>query len=246
MISELNQNGVGDITHVFSGLITGILLIVVGVITLFRNRNNRVNQAFLGFLTGIGLYFCIDSSMFIYSEFAFDILNLLRDLSICCLIIGLSLGAFATIIIQYGKSTAFNPRILIPWVIGSVLLVGLGIIGDSLMSGSDHHADAHFEYSRLFLGWIGITGSMILFSLIITVNLLMLIRDSTADFRIRLLKILAGFIIIISLLLIFDIGFTLEVIESLIENLIIHISMHLGIIIGSILILNAFWSPLTE
>ncbi|MFX0211026.1 MAG: hypothetical protein ACFFDT_33920 [Candidatus Hodarchaeota archaeon] len=245
IITNINQLSFDEATHIFSGLLTGLLLILVGFITLSRNKNNRVNQAFLGFFSGLGLHFCLDSILFIFQELPIESLNLLRDLSILFLILGLSIGALATIIIHYGEGSIINPRVLIPWTLGTIFIAFLGVINDSLKSG-DHHADAHFEYNRSLLGWIGITGIAIVFTILIVYNLLILIRDSEKDFRLRLLKMISGFILIIVLTVAFDTGSAIEILEVLTENLIIHLSMHLGIIFGSILILNAFWTPLTE
>jgi membrane-bound metal-dependent hydrolase YbcI (DUF457 family) len=245
MITTLTQLSFDEATHIFSGLLTGLLLILVGLITLSRNKNNRVNQAFLGFFVGLGLHFGLDSTLFIFQELPIESLNLLRDLSLLCLILGLSIGAFATVIIHYGEGSVINPRVLIPWTLGTLLSAFLGIINDTLKSG-DHHAEAHFEYNRSLLGWIGITGIAIVFSLLIVYNLLILIRESETDFRLRLLKMISGFILIIVLTLTFDTGSAIDILEVLTEDLIVHLSMHLGIIIGSIVILNAFWTPLTE
>lgn len=245
--------------HVVLSSVSGIIFLIIGCIALLRNRNNRLNQISLGFFAFPGSYQIFDALLVFYGanpNSDINVLNLLRDISIGALIIGLAFGALVSLIISYGENVIFNKKFLIIYIIGVLVLLLGGIFGDFISKeiasnemlpilAIANSSNVYIEINRNAIGWIGISGSFILFTSIIMYELIILLRE-TSDIILRkkILSLLIGFLLSISILFLFDISFAFSFIE---QNLLgifeLHFLMHLGVILGSLLVLSAFLTP---
>ncbi|MHA2362690.1 MAG: DUF7282 domain-containing protein [Candidatus Hodarchaeales archaeon] len=239
--------------HIIFSFLSGIFLIVIGLMNLSRNFKNRLNQVFLGFYAGIGNFQIFDA-LLVFSDVgvSLQVNNLLRDISIASLIIGLGFGVLGVLIIQYGEDFIFQKNIVFTSLITIMILLIVSLLGDdigiSTNSGGtygDAGAGAHTATFRNEYGWLGITSSFVLFSGIIIYSLFTLLRKAERDLKIKLLRILIGFTLAISMLFLFDIAFVFEFVQKgFMGDFFIHILGHLGVVIGNLLILSAYWTPL--
>jgi hypothetical protein len=238
--------------HILLSILSGLVLIGVGILNVSRNRTVRLNQIFFAFFVFIALYQIFDALM-VYLGASSDnlVLNLVRDLSIASLVLGLGAGALSGMMIHYGEDIFFEQRNLLTGLAIVGILIFLGILGDSsnisggggLYGGSGTHA----EISRDAIGWIGITGSFIVFSGILIYTLITLLPKIDSELRSRVIRLLLGFIFVIGLLFLFDIAFEFEFVsQGFMGDSIMHFLMHEVIVLGVLFVLSAFWTPLKE
>lgn len=246
--------------HVVLSSISGIIFLIVGIIALFRDKNNILNQIACGFLGFPGGYQIFDAILVYYSASStanLEILNFLRDISILFLIIGLAFGALVSLIIRYGVDAVLTKKFIFSGgVLVVVLLLG-GIFGDAIIKEINpaestqpglfiaSSTGEYAEPSRNMFGWIGITGSFILFTAIILYELVALIRETTeVVLKNKIIRLVIGLVLSISLIFLFDISFAFDIVrQGFIGIFVIHFLMHIGIIVGSLLVLSAFYNP---
>lgn len=237
--------------HIIFSSISGLSLCIAGGVVLSRDRSARLNKMFLGFFTGIGLHQIFDGIMtyFLYGVEDINVANIVRELSIVSLILGLSFGSLVALNLYY-KETLFTTRKLLLWGSLTVVLVIFGIIGDYVTlvgSGGYGYGDHTPSKIRELLGWIGITGSILIYSGIIVIFLFLLVRE-IVDSRVqrKILGILVGFILINLVVFFFDIAFTFPLFAQIIAEPILHFLIHLLALLGGLLTIGVLWSPMSS
>lgn len=240
--------------HIILSILSGVVLISVGLINITRNFSIRLNQIFFVFFLFIALYQIFDA-LLVYLGINSDnlVLNTVRDLSILFLVLGLAAGAFSGLMIHYGEDIFFEQRNLGIGLAIILSLLILGLLGDSVMidesgsGGAYGGSGAHIATDRSPIGWIGITGSFLIFSGIIVYTLVTLLPKVDNQLKTRILRLLAGFLLAIILLFLFDVAFAFEFIsEGFMGDSIFHFLMHETIVLGVLFVLSAFWTPVKE
>ncbi|UCG00351.1 MAG: hypothetical protein JSW11_11950 [Candidatus Heimdallarchaeota archaeon] len=237
--------------HVIFSSISGLLLCVAGGVVLSRDRSARLNKMFLGFFTGIGLHQVFDGIMtyFLFGLEDINNANIVRELSIVTLILGLSFGSLVALNLYY-KETLFTSTKLLIWGSLTVLLIIFGIFGDYVTlveTGGYGYGDHEPGKIRELFGWIGITGSILIFSGIIVVFLFLLIRE-VVDTRVqrKIIGITVGFILINLVVFFFDISFAFAPFSAVIAQPILHFLIHLIALLGVIITITVLWSPMSS
>jgi hypothetical protein len=206
---------------------------------------------FLGFFTGIGLHQIFDGIMtyYLFGLEDVNVANIIRELSIITLILGLSSGSLVALNLYY-KETLFTSTKLIVWGSLTVILIIFGIIGDYVIlveTGGYGYGDHEPGKIREFFGWIGITGSILIFSAIIVVFLFLLIRE-VVDTRVqrKIIGITVGFILINLVVFFFDISFAFSQFGAIIGQPIFHFLIHSIALLGALLNIIVLWSPMSS
>lgn len=248
--------------HYITGFASAILLLIVGLLMLSRNSSSRVNQLLFGFFAGYGLFETIDATMaFIASQKSFDtdLINLLLDLELIAVIIGIAFAGLAILVIRYGQSTVLAMNNLALWGLGTIVFAASAVIGNSYrphdltVQPGNVHAHFHIEIIRDALGWIGVLGAVIFFTGIIVFVLFQLIRDKDLDSetKSRLKRLLIGFILIIGMVVSLDFivitqNSIIPGLSALIADNVTHSLFHVFIFLGELLILWSFWTQIAE
>lgn len=238
-----------DFLHVSLGLLAGSLLIVLGFVTLSRDKDYRLNQLFSTFFLLIALFFILDSALVFLSteEIVSDpfALNLLRDMYLVSLIIGLAVGGIAAVYIRYGMEMTYSRKLMLVGGVTLFAILVLGLLGDSVVvsghgheSGEGHHG---LEISRNLGGWAGVVGSLVLFLSIMGYYIGFTAITSDQETKSRLIRLLAGQLLMVGVSMIFDVSFAFNVIGQLVDNDLIHLTLHLVVVAGGILSLSSFW-----
>jgi hypothetical protein len=178
-----------------------------------------------------------------------NVANIVRELSIVSLILGLSFGSLVALNLYY-KETLFTTTKLLIWSSLTVVLIIFGIIGDYVTlvgSGGYNYGDHTPSKIREFLGWIGITGSILIYSGIIIFFLFLLVRD-LVDSRVqrKILGILVGFILINVVVFFFDIAFAYPLFAQIIAEPFFHLLAHTIALLGGLLTIGVLWTPMSS
>ncbi|MHA2226462.1 MAG: hypothetical protein ACXAC8_14730 [Candidatus Hodarchaeales archaeon] len=231
--------------HIIFSSTSGLLLCVAGGVVLSRGRSQRLNKMFLGFFSGIGLHQVFDAIMnyFLFGPKDINLANILRDLSIISLIIGLSFGSLVALNLYY-KETLFTSTKLLIWGSLTSILILFGIIGDYVTLGGYYDQPSTI---REIFGWIGITGSILIYSGIIVVFLTLLTRE-IVDTRVqrKIIGITVGSILINLVAFFFDVSFAFPLFREIIAQPIFHFLVHLIALIGGIITIAVLWSPISS
>lgn len=237
--------------HIVFSFISGMLLCIAGGVVLSRDRNARLNKMFLGFFTGVGLHQIFDGIMtyYLFGLEDINVANIVRELSIITLILGLSSGSLVALNLYY-KETLFTSTKLLIWGSLTVILIVFGVIGDYVTlveTGGYGYGDHEPGKIRELFGWIGITGSILIFSGIIVIFLFLLIRE-VVDTRVqrKIFGITVGFILINLVVFFFDISFAFAPFGAIIAEPIFHFLIHSVALLGALLTIIVLWSPMSS
>lgn len=229
--------------HIILGTISGFIFITVGLLNLVRHRRNRIDQIFFGFFAFIALSQIFDALLVWFSASSVDeaLLNLLRDISLVSLLLGLGCAAFTGTILHFGEERVFSRKYLMFEGVLTGLILFLGIFGDYMTSEEQSGTGGlHFAIERDILGWTGISGAFLIFSLIFLISLISLIPSAERDLKISLLKLITGFVLSVPVLFLFDISFAVPFVrQRLVEDYLINFVMRFAIVLGA---LSVFWA----
>ncbi len=231
--------------HVIFSIFSAILIQIAAILILSRNKHSKTNQFFFAFLTGVGLHQFFDALMVIgiiilnNNTFA----NFFKDLSISALIVGLSFGALAVLLIFYGEKILAQ-NIQIGWWIFTLVFTLLGVLGDYVKTATTSYYYIPGK-TRTEIGWIGVLVPVVVFTAIILIYLAMLsIQAVEPALKKRLILMLIGFIFIIAIVMLFDTAFVNPSFAQFISDNIRHFIAHLIAIIGGFILVYAVWNPL--
>ena len=255
--------------HFIASFISGVLLVIVGFAVLSRDKKSEINKSFFAFFLLMGLYELLTA----YQVILLNGLNIFisnaggpilmsgtlgadisRALLTTLFITALSCGAAGTIMINYGVNNVLNKRTLSLGGIIVALLVILSVSHEvtatptmammqkmmSMMGGMMSNV-----VNRDIFGWIGFYLSIIIFTAIIVVELGIRIVQDANPVRSKMIRLLIGSILVISILSFFDYMQVSGNNMDLMVNLTSHALLHIITFAGELLILSAFWSPIT-
>ncbi|MHA2363941.1 MAG: hypothetical protein ACXAC7_08275 [Candidatus Hodarchaeales archaeon] len=240
--------------HIMLSLLAGVILLLVAVISLMRDKTARINQLFSLFFLFGAIRFLSDSILVWIADQGEDVgspelYNFFRDFIVGSLILSLALGSYAVYKIFYGDSINYSDKSIVVSFLIFILTFILSIFGDFVKSEeSNSHTHSHgFTVQRESFGWIGIIIALIFFSAIISYYIYSLYIVSDPELQNRLLRLFGGFAIVLITFFLFDIAEFVEEIEKVvIQNDFGHFLLHLLTISGAIIILSTFWTPLTK
>lgn len=254
--------------HFIASFISGILLILVGLAVLSRDKKSAINQLFFAFfilisfyelltalqvilLNGFKIFIPGTSGPFITS--GSFISNVLRSLLTTAFILALVCGATGTLMINYGISEILNRKVLGLGGIVTVILLVVSISHETTIAVSMQKMNTMMTMmggmmsnavSRDLFGWIGFYLSIIIFTSIIVIGLGIRIINDSNPVRSKMIRLLVGSIMVISILTLFDIIQVTGQYMDLMLNLGTHALLHIITFAGELLILSAFWSPI--
>lgn len=235
--------------HSTLNLVSGFLLIIIGIIAILRNKKARTNQFIAGFFFSLAVYEFFDGfTAAFHKDPSLDLLNGLRDVAIAFLILSLSFALLTVLVINYGENVILKPeRLIIGGGVVAAFIV-LGILGDSQqgMMGMGDGMAMNMIVNRNELGFIGITGSILFFSTLIIILLLVPIKNIDDDAaKSKLMQLFSGFLLIITVVFILDLRLIIpEIGTVIIQNDWFHILLHVILFTGELIILRVFWIPL--
>ena len=254
--------------HFIASLTSGILLVIVGLAVLSREKKSEINQSFFAFfiliaayefltalqvilLNGMRIFLTNGSGPYIMSgSFIADIS---RALLTTTFILALACGAIGTLMINYGVSSILSRRTL--GLGGSVvaLLIILSVsheqttkVSTSMMNSMMMMMGGMMSnvVNRDIFGWIGFYLTIILFSGLIIIGLGVRIIQDSNSVRSKMIRLLVGSILVISVLSFFDFIQVTRTHMDLMLNLGTHALLHVNTFAGELLILSAFWTPI--
>ena len=228
-------------THILLSPLSGILLVIAAVFVLLRDPKYRINQYFMVFLAGLGLYQIFDGFMYqaLFIDGNNELSNLLRDLSLASLIIGLSFGAIASITIYYGEEYFSSPTRIVPALLGVVVLILGSVFFDSTRLTPER------TQTRDVIGWAAMLATFLVLGTLIVlypIKLLQNVVDPNVQTKIKQLAI--GLFLIIFVLFLFDIAFVVTLILTLVANDFIHLVVHLLVLGGAVVCVKVLSEPL--
>ena len=255
--------------HFIASFISGVLLVIVGIAVLSRDKKSEINKSFFAFFLLMGLYELVTAiqvillnglSIFISNSGGPILMSgtlgadISRALLTTLFIVALSCGAAGTIMINYGVNNVLNKRTLSLGGIIVALLVILSVSHEvtvtptmammqkmmAMMGGMMSNV-----VNRDIFGWIGFYLSIIIFTAIIVVELGIRIVQDANPVRSKMIRLLIGSILVISILSFFDYMQVSGNNMDLMVNLTSHALLHIITFAGELLILSAFWSPIT-
>ena len=254
--------------HFIASFISGILLVIVGLAVLLRQKNSIINRLFFCFFELMGFYELLTAVQVIllngtmifvnngtgaYIMSGTTSANIIRALLTISFILALASGALATLIINYGEADIMNLRTLGLGAAVTVLLLIIAVTGEStsmptvdmmkqmiaLMGGMMSNV-----VYRTNSGWIGFYISIILFATIIVIMLGIRVKNDKGSVQSKLLRLLIGSLLVIGVLAFFDYIQVTGNFMFIMMNLETHALLHNITFIGEILILSAFWTPI--
>ena len=254
--------------HFIASFISGVLLVIVGLAVLSRDKKSQINQTFFAFfilmaiyelitavqvilLNGLQIFISGGGSSIIKS--GSEMADISRVLLTTVFILALACGAAGALMINYGVSAVLNKT---TEVLGGAVVFLLIII-----SATNEHTVAPSMakmmsmmammggmmsnmVSRNLIGWIGFYLSIIIFTGIIVVELGIRIVQDSGPVRSKMIRLLVGSILVISVLTLFDIIQVTGSYMDLMLNLGTHALLHIITFSGELLILSAFWTPI--
>lgn len=237
--------------HSSLNMVSGTILILIGLVVLFRGKNYRINQLLFGFFIGLALFELFDGFTVAFRrDPSLEFLNILRDIALSTLIVGMGLILLAALVIYYGEESVFQIKWILLWVLFIVFAITAAVIGDNIPLESLRSGPPPFYLTAIinrdFIGHLGISGALILLAGLSIGSFSLLIYNSQRpELRNKLLRLLFGFILILSMILVLDLRLIFADVRMFIAaNDSVHFSIHGILFAGELLILSAFWSPL--
>lgn len=255
--------------HFIASFISGILLVIVGIAVLSRDKTSAINKSFFGFFILLGLYELLTAFQVIFlngtrifftggsGPFIMSgtfLADLSRDLLTIFFILALACGAVGTLMINYGVDNILNIRTGFLGGLVVFLLIVLSVSHEftyaptasmmhqmqMMMGGMMSNA-----VQRDIFGWIGFYLSIILFTSIIIFELaIRIIQDKDNPVRSKMIRLLVGSVLVIVVLAFFDYIQVSGNFMSVMLNLGTHALLHITTFAGELLILSAFWTPI--
>ena len=168
--------------HSSLNLVSGLMLLAIGLIILLRNFKSRNNQLLFCFFAFLGLFEIFDAfTIGLRSDPSLSFLNIVKDFSVIFLILSLSFGFLAVLTIYYGDVSVFQLKYLIFWLAFTILIIVLAVIGDNIPESSFMAMQGFYMtvlIERSTIGLIGINGALLVFSALILLYLTKLYLNS--------------------------------------------------------------------
>jgi hypothetical protein len=234
--------------HTELNTISAMLLFLIGIMILLKNKNNKINQFFSFFFFGLAIYELFDGFTVAFrSEPNLNILNGFHDIALIGLILGIISAFVAISILNFGESATFIPeRILLMSIIVILALVG-AIFGDIIPGSTWHelHQHYHVKIDRSLIGILSISGFILIGTIINIYLLVKVFKQVKGEIRSKMFRLISGFGIIMTIVMIFDLSIMLPDLTSLITSSdLIHGLLHVLLFSGEILVLSSFWTPI--
>lgn len=239
--------------HSSLNTVSGTLLILIGLIVLSRAKSARPNQLLFGFFMGLALFELFDGFTVAFRrDPSLEFLNILRDIALSVLIIGVGLILLAAFVIYYGEVAVFQIKWILIWGLFIAVTVVAAIIGDNIPPESLRAGPPPFYLTALInrdlTGHLGITGALIVLAgLTIVIFGLLIFKSEIPELRQKSIRLLLGFVIILAMIFVLDLRLIFADVRMFIAmNDLVHISIHGILLAGELLILSAFWTPLSR
>ena len=241
------------IIHSTLNTISGIVLLLIGIVILSRNRKLQINQLLFGFFFGLAIYELFDGfSVGFRRDPSLDFLNILRDIALVALIFALGIILLAVLVIYYGEATILQIKWIILWGILVIIVMISAIIGETIPQSSLRPGPPPFYLTviieRNLVGLVSIIGTIIAVTILCAAFLANQIRQSEMDqIRKKSTRFLLGFVTIMIIILVLDLRLIFSDIRMIIAgNDPLHILIHIILLTGEILVLSAFWTPFSK
>lgn len=255
--------------HFIASFISGVLLVIVGLAVLSRDKKSEINRSFFAFFLLMGLYelvtalqvILLNGLMIFFSNAGGPMMksgttsaDIFRAILTTTFIVALACGAAGTLMINYGVNNVLNSKTLSLGGIIVALLVVLSVSHEytvaptmmqmqmmkNMMGGMMSNAVMRDNF-----GWLGFYLSIVVFTAIIIFELGIRIIQDSNPVRSKMIRLLVGSVLVISVLAFFDYIQVTGNNMDIMLNLSSHALLHVITFAGELLILSAFWSPIS-